>query len=152
MTKHRTLFFINAVALLLTILALSTPAQTNKATIVGTVTDPGGAVVAGANVTVINTGTNAERKVTTNDDGTFVVALLDIGNYKVTASASGFRDVARENIVLQIGDRLPVDIQLSQASGTSETVEITAGAPLIPRGAGGGGGGDKRGAQGRGED
>jgi hypothetical protein len=133
MTKHRTLFFINAVALLLTILALSTPAQTNKATIVGTVTDPGGAVVAGANVTVVNTGTNAERKVTTNDDGTFVVALLDIGNYKVTASASGFRDVARENIVLQIGDRLPVDIQLSQASGTSETVEITAGAPIIER-------------------
>ena len=73
MTKHRTLFFINAVVLLLTILALSTQAQTNKATIVGTVTDPGGAVVAGANVTVVNTGTNAERKVTTNDDGTFVV-------------------------------------------------------------------------------
>ena len=60
-------------------------------------------------------------------------ALLDIGNYKVTASASGFKDVARENIVLQIGDRLPVDIQLSQASGTSETVEITAGAPIIER-------------------
>ncbi|HST23763.1 MAG TPA: carboxypeptidase-like regulatory domain-containing protein, partial [Blastocatellia bacterium] len=133
MTKHRTLFFINAVALLLTILALSTQAQTNKATIVGTVTDSGGAVVAGANVTVVNIGTNAERKVTTNEDGTFVVALLDIGNYKVTASASGFKDVARENIVLQIGDRLPVDIQLSQASGTSETVEITAGAPIIER-------------------
>ncbi|HKS39462.1 MAG TPA: TonB-dependent receptor, partial [Blastocatellia bacterium] len=133
MTKHRTLFFINAVALLLTILAFSTQAQTNKATIVGTVTDPGGAVVAGANVTVVNIDTNAERKVTTNEDGTFVVALLDIGNYKVTASASGFKDVARENIVLQIGDRLPVDIQLSQASGTSETVEITAGAPIIER-------------------
>ncbi|MGA9769086.1 MAG: carboxypeptidase-like regulatory domain-containing protein, partial [Blastocatellia bacterium] len=133
MTKHRTLFFVNSLALLLTILALSTQAQTNKATIVGTVTDPGGALVAGASVTVINTGTNAERKVTTNDEGTFVVPLLDIGTYKVTASASGFKDAARDNIVLQIGDRLPIDIQLSQASGTSETVEITASAPIIER-------------------
>jgi hypothetical protein len=133
MTKHRTLLFVNALALLLTILALPTQAQTNKATIVGTVTDPGGAVVANAKVTVVNTGTNAERTVETNDDGTYVVPLLDIGNYKVTASAGGFKDVARENIVLQIGDRLPVDIQLSQASGTTETVEITASAPIIER-------------------
>src|SRR5215469_17465196 len=98
MTRRDVLSFVSSFVLLLTILALATQAQTDKATIVGTVTDPGGAVISGATVTVVNTGTNAERKVTTGDDGRYIVALLDIGNYKITASAPGFKEVVRENI------------------------------------------------------
>jgi hypothetical protein len=133
MRKSRTLLLVSTLVFLLAVFAFPAMAQTNKATIVGTVTDPGGAVVSGATVTVINVNTGTERKVTTSDDGTFTVPLLDIGVYKVSASASGFKEVARENITLQIGDRLPVDLQLAQASGTSEVVTITADAPIVQR-------------------
>ncbi|PYK30494.1 MAG: hypothetical protein DME57_06745 [Verrucomicrobia bacterium] len=117
--------------LLLTLFAHPSMAQTNKATIVGTVTDPNGAAVVGATVTVTKVDTNAERKVPTSGDGTYVAPLLDIGTYKVTASAPGFLDATRENIVLRIGDRLPVDIQLSQATGAAQVVNVTAEASLI---------------------
>jgi hypothetical protein len=130
MAKHRTLLFINAVVLLLTILALPSLAQTNKATIVGTVTDAGGAVVSGASVRITNVNTNSERTVTTSDDGTYVAPLLDIGVYKIEVTAQGFQTTARENITLQVGDRLPVDVELA-ATGASEVVNVTSSAPII---------------------
>jgi hypothetical protein len=117
--------------LLLDVFSKGSLAQTNKATIVGTVTDATGALISKAMVKVTNVGTNAERAVTTGDDGTYIVPLLDIGTYRVKASAPGFQDVTRENIILNIGDRLPVDIQLSQAALASQVVTVTAEAPII---------------------
>jgi hypothetical protein len=119
-----------AIALLFSVFALTAYGQTNKATIVGTVTDTSGAVVAGATVIVTNVGTNQERTVTTNEDGTYNVPLLDIGVYRVKVTASGFQESVRENITLQIGDRLPVDIQMS-AVGASVVVDVTAAAPIV---------------------
>ncbi len=119
-----------SVALLLVVFVLPSTAQTTKGTIVGTVTDASGAVVAGATVTVKNVNTGATRDVTTSDDGTYTVPLLDIGYYTVTAAAPGFQTVTRENIKLDIADRLPVDIELS-ASGSAEAVTVTAEAPII---------------------
>src|SRR5215471_5899203 len=79
--------------LLLAVLAIPTIAQTNKADIVGTVTDQKGAVVAGATVKITKADTNAERTVTTNDSGEYQAASLDIGTYKVSASKQGFQTV-----------------------------------------------------------
>lgn len=121
----------NAALILLAALAISAWAQTNKATIVGTVADPGGAVVSGATVTVTNMNTGIERKATTGEDGTYAIPLLDVGTYKVVAQAQGFKDISRENIVLQIGDRLPIDIQFTQAAGAEEVVTVTASAPIV---------------------
>jgi hypothetical protein len=87
-------------------------------------------VVSGATVKVINVNNNSERTVTTNDDGTYVAPLLDIGIYKVEVAAQGFQPVTRENVTLQVGDRLPVDVQLA-ATGAAETVNVTASAPII---------------------
>src|ERR1051325_2359927 len=130
MAKHRTLSFINAVILLLTILALPSLAQTNKATIVGTVTDAGGAVVSGATVKITNVNTNSERTVTTSDDGTYVAPLLDIGVYKVEVGAQGVQTTTRDNVTLQVGDRPPVDVELA-ATGAAEVVNVTSSAPII---------------------
>src|SRR5689334_12710541 len=120
---------ISTLVLLLT--ALPAMGQNNKATITGTVSDPSGAVVSGASVTVTNVNTGTERKVTTGDDGSFVVPLLDIGTYKVAVSASGFKEVVRENITLQTNDRLPVDVQLTTAAAGNEVVTVTAEAPIV---------------------
>lgn len=110
--------------------AVAAPAQTTKGTIVGTVTDTTGRVVPNATVTITNVATGAERRVTTSDDGTYTAPLLDIGTYRVTVSASGYQTVTRENIVLQIGDRLPVDVQLPPA-GVAGEVTVTAEPPLV---------------------
>jgi hypothetical protein len=115
---------------LLAAIALPLLAQTNKGTITGTITDPKGAVIAGASVTIINVGTNAERKLTAGDDGVYKAPLLDIGTYKITASARGFQSATLENIQLHVGETLPIDITL-QPTGAAEVVTVTATAPIL---------------------
>ena len=82
-----------AIACLLAVLTVPTFAQTNKADIVGTVTDSAGAAVPGATVTITRVDTNASRTVTTGDAGDYQAPSLDIGIYKVTASKSGYQTV-----------------------------------------------------------
>ena len=130
MTKYRIPKGIGILILLLAVLVTTSVAQTNKATITGTVTDPNGAVIAGATVKIVNVNTRAERTVTTNEDGTYNAPLLDIGTYNVTASATGFQSVTLEFVTLQIGDRLPIDVQL-RPTGTTESVTITAEPPIV---------------------
>src|ERR1700682_3663587 len=65
--------------------------QTFRGTILGTVTDPSGAVVGGATVKVRNLGTGQERTTTTSADGSYAVPELPIGQYSVTATLTGFR-------------------------------------------------------------
>jgi len=105
-------------------------AQTNKATIVGTVTDASGAVVPGATVKVTKVDTNATREVTTSDSGTYEAPALDIGTYKVSATKQGFKTVAQENIALQTDDRLRIDLAMSPGDISGE-VTITAAVPLV---------------------
>ena len=134
MTKHCKKPVLSAwvsVLALVLVLVSSASAQSNKGTIVGTVSDPSGAVVSGATVTVTNVNTNAERSVMTGEDGTYTVPLLDIGNYKVVVSAPGFQTITRENITLQTSERLPVDVELQVGSGAGESVTISAEAPII---------------------
>src|SRR5260370_23553360 len=71
--------------------SLSLAAQTFRGTILGTVTDPSGAVVAGAKVTAKNVGTGLERTTDTSGDGSYALPELPIGNYTVTATLTCFQ-------------------------------------------------------------
>ncbi|HEV2730000.1 MAG TPA: carboxypeptidase-like regulatory domain-containing protein, partial [Terriglobales bacterium] len=71
--------------------AASLVAQTFRGTILGTVTDPSGAVVTGAKVTAKNVGTGLERTTQTSADGSYSIPELPIGTYTVTVSQSGFQ-------------------------------------------------------------
>jgi Carboxypeptidase regulatory-like domain/TonB dependent receptor len=134
MTTYRALLHllrpVGILACLLAMLSITAMGQTNKATIVGTVTDTSGAVVTGATVKITKVDTNATREVTTSDSGTYEAPSLDIGTYKVTATKQGFKTVAQENIALQTNDRLRIDLAMSPGDVSGE-VTITAAAPLV---------------------
>lgn len=112
--------------------ATSASAQEFRGTISGSITDPNGAAVAGATVTVKNKETNISSTVTTNESGTYTVPFLLPGIYNVSATSSGFKTSSRENIAVKVDDRLSVDFQLE--IGTSAEVNIIADTELLDRG------------------
>jgi hypothetical protein len=100
-------------------------ALAQEATIVGTVTDPSGAAVANAKVTVTNLDTNIARNLTTNDAGQYIAVDIHIGHYNIKVETSGFKTAERKGLVLQVGDRARADFQLA-VGGSSETVTVEA--------------------------
>ena len=86
--SSRNLYLILFLMLLLT--AVTAVAQDATGKLVGTVTDPQGAVVPGAKVTVTNTATGVTREATTGSDGTYLVNAVPIGTYTVTVEKGGF--------------------------------------------------------------
>jgi Carboxypeptidase regulatory-like domain/TonB dependent receptor-like, beta-barrel/TonB-dependent Receptor Plug Domain len=107
-------------------------AQTQATTggIEGTVTDPSGGVIAGAQVTVTNTGTGYERRVTTDSNGYYSAVLLPLGTYTVTVETSGFAKTLVKDVQVTMGASTPVAVQLKIAAAGTE-ISVTAAAPLI---------------------
>ena len=105
-------------------------AQITTGTIVGTVTDPSGAAVPGAQVTATNTGTSLLRSVQSNGEGEYRIEFLPVGEYSVQATAPGFRKIVQKNVVLQVNQVARVDVSLTVGQST-ESVEITAEPPLV---------------------
>src|ERR1700679_279261 len=126
----RSVLGLSIVVLLLVVYA-SQPAlaQTITGTISGEVTDTSGAVVAGATITVENLGTSEKRTSTTTASGSFRVPDLDIGKYKVTATAQGFKTLVQTAEVLT-GAVTRADFKL-QVGERAETVEVEGNAPLV---------------------
>src|SRR5579864_5509029 len=108
------------------VLLISSPllAQTFRGTILGTVTDPQGAVVAGAKVTVRNVNTGLERTTQTSSDGSYSVPELPTGTYTVTVTQSGFQTSSITNIAVDVAAEKRVDVML-KAGQVSETVEVS---------------------------
>jgi len=95
--------------------------------IVGTVTDPTGAAVPNASITITNLETGLARTLTTSGNGDYVAPDLHIGRYTVRAEVAGFKVTEQKDIVLAVGDRARVDIKLQVGSNKEEvTVEAAA--------------------------
>jgi len=103
------------------------PALAQEATIVGTITDPTGAAVPNANVTITNIDTGTQRNLPTNTEGQYVAPDLTIGHYTVRATASGFKVAEQQNVVLNAGDRQRIDFKL-QVGSAQEQVTVEANA------------------------
>src|SRR5580704_8095428 len=88
------------------------PALAQEATIVGTVTDPSGASVPNASITITNTDTGVARSQPTNSDGQYVAPDLIIGHYTVRVTATGFKTTEQKNIELAVGDQKRLDFKL----------------------------------------
>jgi hypothetical protein len=119
-----------AAALLLLLAQNPATAQESRGSISGTVVDSTGAVVPGAQVLVVNTGTNAESRTTTNATGFFAVSLLNPGTYNVTVELTGFKKAVRSGVELNVGARIALDLTL-EVGQIAESVEVTAEAPLL---------------------
>src|SRR5438034_3074565 len=87
-------------------------AQTFRGTILGTVTDPQGAVVSGAKVTVRNVNTGLERTTQTSADGSYSVPELPVGTYNVSVNQSGFQTSSITAVALEVAAEKRVDIAL----------------------------------------
>jgi hypothetical protein len=98
--------------------------QTFRGTILGTVTDPSGAVVGGATVKVRNVGTGQERTTTTSADGSYAVPELPIGQYSVTATLTGFRTAITNNVDVDVATERRVDVAFKTGQ-VSERVEVS---------------------------
>jgi hypothetical protein len=105
-------------------------AQLAVATLNGTVTDPNGAVVPGATVTVTNTGTNVQHVTKTNDTGFYNVGALTPGVYSISASKSGFTIAQEPNLTLQVDQVATLNIALAVGS-EKQTVEVTTTAVAL---------------------
>jgi hypothetical protein len=116
--------------LLVVFLALSAFAQRDLGTVVGTVTDPQGAVIANAKVTITEDATALSYDTTTNASGEFIRAALKPGTYTITVEATGFRRAAQQNVVLVGGDRVGIAITLAVGNVT-ESIEVSAQVPLL---------------------
>jgi outer membrane receptor protein involved in Fe transport len=117
------IFMISSLASLL-LVPLPLRAQVGSADVLGTVTDPSGAVVSNAAVTVRNLGTAAERKATTDDRGDYVVSLLPNGSYSLKVEAPGFKAFLLQQFTLSTGDRTRIDAKL-QTGVVTQSVEVT---------------------------
>ncbi len=114
----------------LVVIAPWTVAQTGKGSISGRITDPSGAVVPGVDVTITNRSTGVATKTKTNHDGYYEVNELLPDNYDIEVKAPNFKTVVHNNIVLQVEDRLTVDIRL-EVGQVTETMVVTTEAPQL---------------------
>ena len=121
---------IISVVFILLAVGFSALAQTSKGFVVGNVSDPNEAVIAGADVKIINTSTGVTRTTVSGPDGSFRLDAVDPGTYKVEVSQTGFKTAVRDNVV--VGASQTVSITFRLELGTqSEVVSVTAGAEVI---------------------
>jgi hypothetical protein len=131
--KGRNKFCFLSVLLVVLIGFLSAYAQVDyaTATLRGTVTDPQGAVVSGATVTVVNPSTGITKTVKTLGDGSYRIPALPPGTYQITAEAGGFSKEVTKGVEVTVGQSLSYDFHLKVGTA-SETVEVSADSvPLI---------------------
>ena len=126
-SRHKILL---AVSLLAISLQLSAQTQSINGSVRGRVTDPSGAPVPGASISVENGATAFTRNTASNLDGYFVIPNLPIGTYTVTIKQEGFEQQRRPGVILDAGIEAVIDAALSVGS-VSTTVEVTGGAPVI---------------------
>src|SRR5215471_19122017 len=98
--------------------------------ITGVVTDPSGAVVANATVTVTNPETNLTRRVSTNAAGNYNIPALLPGSYNIRAEMQGFQAEVRSGVTLEVQQTARIDFQL-RVGGVAETIEVAGVAPLL---------------------
>ena len=105
-------------------------AQQVFGSIFGTVTDPSGAAVNGAKVTITDVNKGTKSDVTTNESGNYTKGQLILGSYQITIEASGFQKAVSDPITVQVDAAARFDVSLKVGNVTQE-VEVTAAAPLL---------------------
>jgi hypothetical protein len=109
------------------------PYLQSTATLTGKVADQNNAVVSGAKVTAQNTSTNVERITTTDDQGTYQLAALPVGDYRVEIRAEGFKTEIVDHLSIEVARIVVQDFQL-EVGDITQTISVTPDARLIETG------------------
>ncbi|MGB6746111.1 MAG: carboxypeptidase-like regulatory domain-containing protein, partial [Terracidiphilus sp.] len=122
-------FYLGYALVLLACVSLA-GGQAVTGTITGAVTDPSGAVIAGANAIARNLDTGVDTSATSNSDGLFRIEFLPIGRYQVTVEASGFNKATLPPFSLEVLQTANFNVHLVVGS-TSTSVSVSAAAPIL---------------------
>src|SRR5712675_3693544 len=120
------LFSVLAILAIASLFTTQARAQVSGATLSGTISDPSGAVVAGAQVSIANRETGVTRAVTTDAGGLYSAPNLLPGAYDVTVTATGFSTTKQTDIALAVGAQATLNVSLKIGEAT-QTVEVTGG-------------------------
>ncbi len=112
------------------LIAMPGAAQVDRGAIVGAVSDPSGARIANAQITLTNIATSESVRVTTDDEGNYNAKLLRIGAYSVSATKQGFETTVEASVDVAVNQTARVDLVLKLGAAT-ETVQVTGAAPLL---------------------
>jgi carboxypeptidase family protein len=118
------------VLLSLLMLSLGAIAQIQNGQFTGIVTDPTGAAIANAKVTVANIGTNLSVTATTDQTGLYKFNELPVGTYRIIAEAQGFKTTTNSDLVLSAGSIQRVDFKM-QIGETREVIEVTGESAVV---------------------
>lgn len=129
MSRNRFLL-VSLPVLVLCIVRAELFAQTTTGTVLGTASDQSGAVLPGAEITLLNLGTNQGRTALTNERGEYSIPMVPIGSYKLTAVMPGFKTEERQRFEVQVDQRVRIDFTL-EVGAVSEKVLVTEEAPLV---------------------
>src|SRR5579862_71672 len=121
--------FVLSVAGLCCLTLITATAQVTTADIVGTATDPSAAAVVNGTATATNVATGAEQKVALGSEGSFTFTLLQVGTYKVTVQAPGFKSYVT-TVTLAAGDRARVNATMTLGA-TAETITVESITPAL---------------------
>jgi hypothetical protein len=121
-----------AAVLFFIVCAMSFPglAQSTAGRVLGTISDPSGAAVGGANIVVTDVERGTSRSLTTDLAGEYVAADLAPGTYKIHVQAKGFKSVERPNVVIEVASDVRADFAL-QTGNVSEVITVSEDVPLL---------------------
>jgi Carboxypeptidase regulatory-like domain/TonB dependent receptor len=128
MVHRKTLAFTGALVLVLCSPILH--AQSTNASIMGRVTDPSKALIVGAKVAAVSSGTSFRYEAATNGSGEYYIANPPPGNYRIEIEKTGFKKLIKPDVTLHVQDAIELNFQLTLGS-MSETITVEAGAPLV---------------------
>jgi len=117
-------------ALLLVVCSQPAASQILYGSLTGNVTDPSGAAVVGATVTITETATNQTRTTTTNDAGIYNFPTIPGGTYELKVQAQGFRTLVRKDVTVSTNSVARVDVQL-ELGAVTESIQVTGEAALL---------------------
>ena len=128
MAHRKALAFTGALAVVLCSPILC--AQSTNASIAGRVTDPSNALIVGAKVAAVSSGTSFRYEGATNGAGEYYLTNLPPGNYRIEIEKAGFKRLIKPDIILQVQDALEINFEMTLGPA-SQSVTVEAGAPLV---------------------
>src|SRR5215831_14034266 len=130
---HRVAVSVSVILVVTTFSAGPVPAQVSGANLSGSVIDPSGAAIVGAQVSINNRATGVNRAVVTDSAGFFAAPNLTPGNYDVTVSAAGFATAKELGIELTVGAQQVLNVSM-KLGAANQTILVEAAAPMVQLG------------------